>query len=198
MNSSASSAPRSTHEHEMCLALDDNTTEKGRIDEVAIILSFLPRKDIMRARQVCTTWRDAAMKTIVPLCEFRVDSVRAYNAMRAMSTSLPNLQQISICNINASNGEDPDDINIISIFRNLRSLDIWRHASLNGRYPVLFNFPLLEKLSVSDCRYLKWDLEMLQGLTSLKELDCTRSLLTGNLSSLGALKDSLEKVRLCS
>eukprot|EP00985_Skeletonema_marinoi_P008680 scaffold3964_cov77-Skeletonema_marinoi.AAC.18 len=46
MNSSASSAPRSTHDHEMCLALADNTAEKGSIDEVAIILSFLSRKDI--------------------------------------------------------------------------------------------------------------------------------------------------------
>jgi len=76
------------------------------------------------------------------------------------------------------------DINIISSFTKLRVLHI-EGAPLNGSYPVLFSFPLLEKLIISDCPYLKWDLEMLQGLPSLKELDCLYSLLAGNLSSLG-------------
>ena len=49
-------------------------------DEVAIIFSFLPPKDIMHAR-VCTTWREAAKKTLVPLTEFVVASARSYNAI---------------------------------------------------------------------------------------------------------------------
>eukprot|EP00984_Skeletonema_dohrnii_P035737 scaffold35868_cov261-Skeletonema_dohrnii-CCMP3373.AAC.1 len=169
----------------------------------------------MRAR-VCMTWRDAAKKTLVPLCQFRVDNVRAYNAMRVMSTALPNLQQLSITKLGNvhrdrhiySDGEDPDewmarrtvyysahDINIMSNFTKLRVLHIYE-APLNGSYPVLFSFPLLEKLSISDCQHLTWDLEMLQGLPSLKELDCRISHMGGNLSSLRALKDSLEKVRI--
>eukprot|EP00985_Skeletonema_marinoi_P007725 scaffold3445_cov80-Skeletonema_marinoi.AAC.6 len=207
----------------MHLADTAATAKAVSADEVAIIFSFLTHQDIMRAR-VCKTWRDAAKKTLVPLCEFRVDSVRSYNAMRAMATALPNLQQLLIRGLGSGddkyvNGEDPDpdermaldldrliatatvnytthDINIISNFAKLRVLHI-EDAPLNGSYPVLFSFPLLEILIIKNCEYLKWDLEMLQGLTLLKELDCRRnSRLTGNLNSLGALKDSLEKVRI--
>ncbi len=42
------------------------------VDELAHIFGFLPRHDIMRAR-VCTTWRDAAKMTLVPLTNFRVE-----------------------------------------------------------------------------------------------------------------------------
>jgi len=123
----------------MCLALADNTAEKGRIDEVAIILSFLPRKDIMRARQVCTTWRDAAMKTIVPPSDYVINSLRSYNAMRVMATALPKLQQLSIFDLGGRHiyyeGIDPDvaaetanyhshDLNIISSFTKLRALHV--------------------------------------------------------------------------
>jgi len=73
--------------------------EELSTDDVAIIFGFLSYQDIMRAR-VCTTWRDAAKKTLVPPSEFVVESERSYNAMRVMATSLPNLQQISISPFN--------------------------------------------------------------------------------------------------
>ena len=46
--------------------------------------------------------------------EFKVDSVRSYNTMRATSTALPNLQQISRPYLEDkghkySDGEDPDE-----------------------------------------------------------------------------------------
>ena len=189
----------------------EETTRKLAVDVIAIIFSFLPHQDIMRAR-VCTTWRDAAKKTLVPLCDFKVDSMRSYNAMRVMATALPNLQQLSIFNLcpghKYSNGEDPDeeraaettnyishDINVISNFRKLRLLHI-ETCNLNGRYHVLFGFQFLQKFSTSECSYLKWDLEML-GFPSLKELATFRNpQLTGNLNSLRVLKDNLEKVEI--
>ena len=86
------------------------------------------------------------------------------------------------------------DIEFLSNFRKLRSLTISR-APLNGRYPVLFNFPLLQKLTILYCYDLKLDLEMLAGLPLLKDLFCYDDpLLTGNISSLRVLKDTLEKV----
>jgi hypothetical protein len=109
-----------------------------------------------------------------------------------------------------SDGEDPveckaartanwisHDLGIISGFRKLRILELYR-APLNGRYPYLFNsFPLLQKLSLNYCHHLEWDLEMLTGLPSLKELDCrSNDHLTGNINSLRVLKDSLEKVEM--
>eukprot|EP00985_Skeletonema_marinoi_P004259 scaffold1867_cov80-Skeletonema_marinoi.AAC.4 len=205
------------HDH---VDYDDETaaTEELSIDEVAIIFSFLPHvADIMRARRVCVTWREAAKKTIVPPSEFEVDSDISYNAMRVMSTALPNLKQLSLHSLNAfhkySDGEDPErwqarrtdnyvthDIQIISNFRKLRSLRI-EGAPLNGRFHVLFDFPLLQHLHVN-CAFLKWDLNVLEGFPLLKELELIHtntgsgiSLLTGNLSSLRVLK-KLEMVTL--
>eukprot|EP00574_Skeletonema_japonicum_P004396 CAMPEP_0201715500 /NCGR_PEP_ID=MMETSP0593-20130828/1674_1 /ASSEMBLY_ACC=CAM_ASM_000672 /TAXON_ID=267983 /ORGANISM="Skeletonema japonicum, Strain CCMP2506" /LENGTH=424 /DNA_ID=CAMNT_0048205017 /DNA_START=85 /DNA_END=1359 /DNA_ORIENTATION=+ len=187
--------------------------EVMRTTDIANILSYLGWADIMRAR-VSRKWRDAAKMTIVAppsdfASDFVVDSVRSYNAMSVMSTALPNMQQISISNLGHediySNGEDPDevlagrtanlpvhDINIISSLRQLRNMHMC-NAVLNGRFPALFNFPLLQKLSIQYCNYLKFDLALLEGLPSLKELDCNgNSHLTGNIGSLRALKDSLE------
>jgi len=197
--------------------LFNDTTEEVGADEVAIIFSFLHHRDIMRAR-VCKTWRDAAKKTLVPYTDFRVHSVRSYNAMRIMATALPNLQQLSISNLRRrhiySNGDDPDeeiaadtanytthDINIISSFRKLCVLEI-DTIFLNGRYPALLDFPLLRHLHIN-FDFLKWDLNMLRGFPSLKglELNGTRigngnSRLTGNVNSLQVLKETIEKVRI--
>eukprot|EP00984_Skeletonema_dohrnii_P034654 scaffold33624_cov191-Skeletonema_dohrnii-CCMP3373.AAC.3 len=204
------SAPPSPESMNKMHLTNETTAEEVSIDEVAIVFSFLLPNDIMRAR-VCKTWSDAARKTLVPLCEFKVDSVRSYNAMRAMSSALPHLQQLSISNIHGrhkySDGGDPDerrarysasyathDINIISNFRKLCSLEI-RGAHLSGRYPVLFTFPLLTKLSIKKCIYLKFDLEMLVGIPLVKELQLIDNVhLTGNLVSLRVLKDTLEKL----
>ena len=218
MNSYAAAPAPDIRNDDMHLA-DETAAEEVSADEVAIIFSFLSHADIMRAR-VCKTWRDAATKTLVPPSDFVVDSVRSYNAMRVMATSLPNLQQIALYHLGEghkySDGEDPDeeraavtanyithDINVISSFRNLLVLHIntmlrWEihEAPLNGRYPVLFDFPLLRELSVTTSDYLKFDLGMVSaGCPSLKELNVIfTDNLTGDLSSLRVLKDTLEKV----
>ncbi len=182
------------------------------IDEVASILSFLPLQKIMCLRRVNMTWNEAAKITIVPPTVFLVEGMKKYRAMRVMARVLPNLQQIRIGHLKGSNkwsdGEDPDeewaartadrttnDIEIISAFRKLRSLEI-HTAGLNGRYPFLFNsFQMLLKLSTQYSYNLKWDLDMLAGFPLLKELDCRSNFrLTGNISSFRVLKDTLEKV----
>lgn len=216
MNSSAPAQESGNLAHLNGGTADDTAREEIGADEVAIIFSFLSHSDIMRAR-VCTTWRDAAKKTIVPPSEFVVNSKRTYNAMRAMSTALPNLQQLFISNLRGrriySNGDDPDeeiaaetahytthDINIITRFRKLRVLII-DTISMNGRYPILFNFSYLQCLHIN-CDFLKWDLHMLSGFPSLKELELNgthmgkgNSRLTGNIRSLRSLRGTLEKVR---
>eukprot|EP00984_Skeletonema_dohrnii_P031654 scaffold24446_cov97-Skeletonema_dohrnii-CCMP3373.AAC.3 len=152
-------------------------------DIIAIIFGCFPPEDIMRMRHVCKKWREAAKTTIVPMADFSVDSVRKYNAMRAMTTALPHLQQLQISHLGAahkySDGEDPadelwatatanfmtHDINIISSFRKLRTLNIQGKGTA--------------------------------GLPSLKELDLHGNAnLTGNLRSLRVLKDTLEKVEI--
>jgi hypothetical protein len=140
-------------------------------------------------------------------------------AMMVMTAALPNMQQITLRDFGWdpdkwSDGEDPDeeqlsrtadcishDIGIISNFSRLSILEINAGAFLNGRYPSLFNFPLLQKLSIIDCTYLKLDLDMFAGLPLLKELECdytsgTPGLVTGNIESLRVLKGTLEKVKI--
>ncbi len=183
-------------------------------DVLANILGYLGGpKSIMRSRGVNKKWKEAVKKTIVPPSDFVVIGMKKYNAMNVMTRAMPNLQQITISDLGYgvhkwSDGEDPDedvaqgyadytshDIGIISNFSRLRDLTI--EATLNGRYPVLFNFPSLQKLSIEWCYHLKWDLEMLAGLPILKELECTDNrCLTGNIKSLRVLKETLEKVKI--
>ena len=148
--------------------------------------------------------------------QFRVDGKRKYKAMVAMTTALPYLQQLEIGSIKTRHkycdGEDPDeeraaetagwtthDIQMISKFTQLRHLKIY-DATMIGRYPVLFNFPLLQLLQISYCSDLKCDLDMLTGLPSLRELYISTNgydkHLTGDIRSLRKLKNTLEKVRL--
>ena len=184
-------------------------------DELAHIFGFLAPEDIVRAR-LNNKMREAAKITIVPLTNFIVNSVVKYNAMAAMTRALPNLQQITLRNglgrgHKYSDGEDADedwgsitadcitqDIEIISNFSKLRDLNI-HYTPLNGRYTFLFNFPLLQKLSLRECHYLKWDLEMLACLPLLTELYCvSNNYLTGNINSLRVLKDTLTKLEIAN
>jgi hypothetical protein len=179
---------------------------------LANVFGFLDGpKEIMGKRRVCKKWKEAAKKTIVPPTKFLVNSWQKYQAMGVMTRALPNLQQIVLCDlgprIKYGEGEDPDeshaartddyiprDVRIISNFSKLRVLKIWE-ADLNGRYPVLFNFPLLQDLNIQYCKYLKFDLDMLAGLPSLKEFySYDNNCMTGNISSLRVLKDTLERV----
>ena len=218
------------------IGIGNDPTINGMSNNItAKILGFLGYKDIMRSRICCKKFRDAARNTIVPWVDderkrsysysysnslprsywetrFCVSSVQKHKAMVAISSALPNLQQIIISNIGYtghkySDGEDPDerraaqtanwtilDIEIISNFSKLRSLEI-SGAPLNGRYPSLLNFPLLQKLVVMNCPTLKLDMAMLAGLPSLKELEVGRlESSTGNINSLSALKVTLEKL----
>ncbi len=177
-------------------------------DELAKIFSFLPHEDIMYIRRVCTTWRDAAKETIAPMTEFAVDSLRKYKALVTMSTALPNLQQITLRRLGrghkySSDGGEPcgrrinamvtNDISFISRFKKLRSLEL-SGAPLYGRYSVLFDFPLLQKLTISSQHKLEFDLEMLAGLPQLRELSIPHGNLTGDIKSLRVLKDTIEKM----
>jgi hypothetical protein len=186
-------------------------------DVLAIIIFgfFRPEELVMCVRCVCKNWRDVAREMIVPT-EFVIDSVEKYNAMSVMTRELPNLQQIKIDSLGYgehkwSDGEDPEnsaswivdytshDIGIISNFSKLRILRIEESACapLNGRYPVFFNFPCLQKLTIFGCRSLKWDLDMLSGLPLLKELYCWKNdRMTGTIESLIMLKDTLVKVEI--
>ena len=152
-------------------------------DELALIFGYLRPENIMRAR-LNKKMRDAATKTIVPTISFTsptrqseifsIASQEKYNAMAAMTTALPNLQQIRICefdpsyNCKYSDGIDPAEehvyryenvnwetrsIEILSSFRRLSELEI--SAELNGRYPVLFNFPHLKTLRIFHVSNLK-------------------------------------------
>ena len=154
--------------------------------------------------------------------QFVVDSnsLKSYNTMRAMSTALPSsIQWIKITfqvqYLDSDSDSDfdtvlsvdeeainylVDAIDILPNFTKLRRLEIessrsWSSYScpLSGRCPALSNFPLLQTLKLSCGWHL--NLEMLSALPLLRELELSVNLtLTGNLSSLRALKGTLEKI----
>ncbi len=191
--------------------------ESLSVDVLASIFGFLIPAEILHAR-LNKRMREAAKITIVPpTYELIVDSAGKCNAMSVMATALPNLQKITLGYLGDEHkyvdGEDPDeeeavrtarytthDIGIIANFTNLRELKITElhYGKLfNGRYPFLFNFPHLQKLTILHCKHLKADLDMLAGLASLKELNLAfNTLLSGNINSLRALKDTLEKLHI--
>jgi len=175
-------------------------------------------RDIIRAREHDFP---ALEKLVLPWC--RIERVSDVPGVRIASAALRNFEHLTISSHGHghkySDGEDPDeeeaartanyithDINSISNFTNLRSLEIEIDAPLNGRYPVLFNFPLLHTLRINDCdlaervlccRNLKFDLDVLAGLPSLKEFVVYwDENVTGDLRSLRVLKDTLEKVQI--
>ena len=198
-----------------------NTTfDALSVDELALIFEYLSPENIMCAR-LNRKMRSAATKTVVPINSdrnFCIDSVKKYNAVAAMTTALPNFQQIEIRNFKPYNGlhhkfidgDDPNiiwtastanwptcDVEILHSFRRLRELRINTHT-LNGRYRVLFDFPLLQKLTIVNSAHLKWDLAILSGLPLLKELKCfMNGQMTGSISSLSVLKGNLVYVAIC-
>lgn len=209
---------------------DDSTTAANQLsgNVLAIIFGFLPLKDVMRSRRVCSDWKEAAKGTVIT-SEFEVRTVQNFRSMELIA--IPNLQHLSLYELTEDvsmlpmwsrrgkkggdryvAGDNPDeslagtanwatthhDIGIISNFQNLLSLSIIG-SPLNGEYPVLFSFPLLQRLTISDdlweYYYIKWDLKMLEGLPMLRELVCcTNEAMSGNLSSLKVLKDTLETI----
>ena len=207
-----------------------NTTfDALSVDELALIFEYLSPENTMCAR-LNRKMRVAATKTVVPISRdrnFCIHSVKTYNAVAAMTTALPNLQQIEISSFKSYNGlhhkfidgDDPNlnlaastanwpayNIDILSSFRRLYELKIHSGAlkngsgeALNGRYPMLFNFPRLQKLTIFNTANLKWDLEMLAGLPLLKELKCCwNRKMTGNINSLNVQKGNLVIVQIRS
>jgi hypothetical protein len=211
---------RLLHSNDAVVAISDflASFDDLGVDVLANIYGFLPIENIMCSRRINKKSVEAVKKTIVPItvCCFCVESVEDYEDMRVMTRVIPNLQQIELRSFRDdghkwSDGEDPiiaewlndntdwipHDIEIISNFSKLRILNI-SHAKLNGKYPDLFNFPLLQKLKIRLCFHLKFDLGMLAGLPVLRELECSYiGGLTGNINSLRALKGTLEKVDIC-
>ena len=213
---------RLLHSTETVVASDDFLARFDAlgVDVLANIYGFLRLDHVVCLRRINKKSREAVKMTLVPLTPlcFGVESVEDYEDMSVMMRAIPNLQQIEIGRLRYrhrdrhkyNDGEDPDeelaaatahytahDIEIISNFSKLSELAI-SYAPLNGRYPFLFNsFPLLQKLSIEHCECLKWDLEMLAGFPLLKELECHYNRgVTGNLSSLRVLKDTLEKLKI--
>jgi hypothetical protein len=201
----------------------DSSLNDLSVDELATIFGFLPPKQIMRMRRVSKRWGEAVKKSSVPRVDFVVQDVPSYNAMNAMTGALPNLEKMTLSRLGWQqdergvfvrhkfvDGDDPDEkvasettdwtaneIGIITRFKKLRILN-FHGTQLNGRYPFLFNFPLLQRLQLWNCHYLKFDLDMLAtGLPILKELSCLHDpRMTGNINSLRALRPTLVKLKI--
>ena len=172
-------------------------------DALAHIFDFLRPEEIMLTR--LNTKLRVVARIIAPTSDYHV---RRYKIFQAMSKALPNLRQITIDHLGFgqkyADGEDANedlleytkdhitrDITILSRFQNLSVLEL-NDAPLNGRYPFLFKLSSLQKLTIEHCSDFKWDLNMLEGLPSLKELHCEGSSVSGSIDELRVLNDTIE------
>ena len=156
-----------TMAHHLLASLDELDA-----DVIAIMFGYLAPEAIMPLRRVCTKWRDAAKKAIVPLTDFVVDDEKKFNVMISMTTALPNMQQISINYPHEHNYYPPAHL-------------VKDH---------LFKFHLLQKLTITGYNHLGLDLDTLvSGMRLLHELKILDNSSTkGNIASLRVLKDTLE------
>ena len=91
------------------------------VDVLANIYGFLPSKDIMCKRCINKKTMEAAKTTIVPPTKFVVNTLDSYNAMRVMTEALPNLQQITLCDLGQGLMFEPPD---------------WGHIGVTGRIQI--------------------------------------------------------------
>ena len=90
------------------------------------------------------------------------------------------------------------DVGLVSTFRNLRVLELKTDGLMRGRYPCLFDFPMLETFKIEQV-YSKvlWDFSMLTGFPQLKELDVSIDYqIEDDISNLRILKNTLQQVSL--
>ncbi len=80
------------HDHHMLSLFDDLCT-----DVLAHIFGFLPPNDIMCARLNNKMREAAKTKKMIVAPTKCVNSLKKYNAIAAMTTALPNLQEITLC-----------------------------------------------------------------------------------------------------
>ncbi len=197
----------STHDKlSMIIRVNDYADRFRRLsnNELANIFSFLHRDEVMLFRQVCKKWNEAVCTLLTGY--FLVDGPEKYMAMIATLRVLPNLERASleylgrgVCTplhdeeewLMMTSSQDHDFLR--GRLYSLTISDMFH--SVSSDYSVSFDYPHLEKLVISNCPYLEWNLMMLVGLPSLKELICIdNSSLSGNISSLRVLKGTLERV----
>jgi hypothetical protein len=190
------------------------------------VFAFLNWKDILRCR-VCRTWRQAVKVTDVPESisnmfptpDLYVNNEEFAKALGWIGIEIPRVPSMNIrFNVyttkpfEIADGEDPEptlvssavnhsgpvDLMPIVNFRHLKHLSI-NGASFNGSYPYLFDFPELRSLELVNVGRLVWDLDMIQGLPKLEQLIAVRNThLTGRLSSIRVVRNSLKKLNLAS
>ena len=142
-----------------------------RIDELSIILGFLPWKEILGAR-VCKLWQEAAKVTSVPttssesttrICSSNpVLTLRTEEDLRALGwiiEALPRLGELAIASVPVTSGPSFSfsfwslrnvDLSPLVRFRDLRVLSL-DGILFNGPYPFIFDFPCLSVVSGMFC-----------------------------------------------
>ena len=198
---------RHLHRLQLSNAANVSPMDTLGVDVLIIILSFLEWESIMLAR-VCRRLKEAS--TLTPVGDVLITKCLGQcvdGNLSKLATVLPGIQGFDFENdtiIRNGTSRCLDgplalqcfdvDLSGISVFRNLKVLDLFQ-MKLNGSYGEIFKITFLEELDLRGNPYLRCDLSDLASLPNLKQVYlCER--VTGSLSSLDHLRDKLECLEL--
>ena len=198
---------RHLHRLQLSNAANVSPMDTLGVDVLIIILSFLEWESIMLAR-VCRRLKEAS--TLTPVGDVLITKCLGQcvdGNLSKLATVLPGIQGFDFENdtiIRNGTSRCLDgplalqcfdvDLSGISVFRNLKVLDLFQ-MKLNGSYGEIFKITSLEELDLRGNPYLRCDLSDLASLPNLKQVYlCER--VTGSLSSLDHLRDKLECLEL--
>lgn len=197
---------RHLHRLQLSNAVHISPLDALGIDLLIIILSFLEWDSVMEAR-VCRRLKEASILTPVGKVLVPKGLGQCLDGdLNKLGMVLPGIEKIELFDPDTEvrNGkcrfwEGPTclqcfdvDLGNLRSFQNLKELDLYG-TNLNGSYPAIFKIVSLEKLELGGNPWLRCDLSDIIGLPNLTLLLFSRcKKITGSLSSLGHLRDSLE------
>ena len=188
------------NENNLAVADLPTTAANLSVNVLANIFGFLPSmRDILCSRCVCSNWKEAAKYTTVPY-GFYVWNTDTLRGMQALTTALPNLQQLTISSI--------DDKDAMKQYPRMRY--IWEHRFIAGDNPddevaidtnqnytthdinIISNFKYLRKLEITRQAPLNGEYPVFFNFPFLQTLDINEQVSDDRHEGLGEFKWDLK------
>ena len=170
------------------------------------LFACLDWRQLVTLRLVCKLWKETTRSTSPSI------GVGQHGHLSCLYWLFPRASCLAIASASDAGEEFVDErimverLTPICSFRHLTKLVLTRVVQKRQRNgdilkycDHIFQVPTLEEIVFEDCEHLSWDLSMVAGTPRLRKLTVDHSLnddITGNLSSLSVLKNTLMHLRL--